>query len=297
MISRFNSDKLHPHLIFGRLSIARGTPAVRCKSYTHINNMKKTLVTLLALASSAMGAVDLSSMTYTIGNASTTTEDGTFTYVLTLDAAAMRTLLEKGQAAAWGTEVMTYMCNGTLTGVVTNGGSNGGKVNTSSLYAKWGTNNAWGCCTSYSYTVEEENAETGEMTTVTKTSSYDLADLNGSAAGTGWDDVAGVGLVYAFDKLNGTTVAMTLCSADGATIFSHVITMGGLKSASAGAAAVEFGDMVTSYYYSNDVLSADDALAASGVAAVESMSVVPEPTTATLSLLALAGLAVRRRRR
>lgn len=259
--------------------------------------MKKTLITLLALASTAMGAVDLSTMTQTIGNAATTTEDGTFSYVITLDASKTRLLLEKGQEPAWGTEILTYSCNGTLTGIVTNGGSSSNQINTSSLYAKWGTGNAWGNYTSYTYTVEEVNPETGVLETVTKTSSYDLADLNGSAEGTGWDSVAGVGIVYAFDKQNGTTVALTLCDADGAAIFNHVITMSGLKSASAGAAAVEFGDMVTSYYYSNDVLSADDALAASGVAAVESMSVVPEPTTATLSLLALAGLAVRRRRR
>ncbi len=262
--------------------------------------MKKTLITLMALASCAMGAVNLESsdFTYTLGNSATTTDDGTFSYVLTIDAEALRNVLEKGQTPSWGTEIITYNCNGTLTGIVTNGGSSSNKINTSSLYAKWGTNNAWGNFMHYKDAVYETDPETGERKEVSPAQTYNLSDLNGDIDGTGWDDVAGAGIVYTFDKINGSKAALTLCNENGDTILSHVLTLGGLKSGSAGAAAVEFGDMVTSYYYNNaTVLSEADAKEASRLAAVLSMSVVPEPATATLSLLALAGLAMRRRRK
>lgn len=249
-------------------------------------------VTMLILAGGAVGAVDLSSMSHTVGNAGTTTQDGTFTYVLTLDVATMRSLLEKGQAAAWGTSIVSYNAGGTLTGIVVNGSSTNGTINTSSLYGKWGSNNAWG--NFMSYTVQETNPTTGAVETVTK--SYDLADLNGAAAGTGWDAVAGAGIVYTFDAARGSKCALTLCDASGASVFSHVCTLSGLKSAAAGAASVSFGDMVTGYYYSDSVLSEADSLSASSLAAVESLALIPEPTTATLSLLALATLALRRRR-
>ena len=254
--------------------------------------MKKTLITLMAVASCAMG-LTLEEMTFTAGNAATTTEDGTFTYALTLNVNALRNLLEKGQTTAWGTKVVEYSAGGTATGMVINGSSQTGTslVGNSSLYAKWGTNNAWG--NYMSYTVQEPNAETGEMTDVSKT--YDLADLNGSAEGTGWDSVAGAGIVYSFDKSAGTVGALTLCNADGNVILSHSVLLGSLKTSSAVAAAISFGDMVTGYYYSNNAANAADALAAATQIAVN--SIIPEPATATLSLLALAGLAARRRRR
>ncbi len=261
--------------------------------------MKKTLITLMALASCAMGAVNLESsdFTYTLGNSATTTDDGTFSYVLTIDAEALRKVLEKGQSPTWGTEIITYNCNGTITGIVTNGGSNNNKINTSSLFAKWGANNAWGNFMHYEDQKTVTDPETGQTTTV-PAKTYNLSDLNGDIEGTGWDDVAGAGIVYTFDKDRGSKAALTLCNENGETIFSYVHTMSGLRSSHADAAAVEFGDMVTSYYYNNaTVLSEADAKEASRLAAVLSMSVVPEPATATLSLLALAGLAARRRRK
>jgi len=240
--------------------------------------MKKTIITLLALAGATMG-ITLDDLTYTAGNAATTTEDATFSYVLTLDVNILKTLLEKGQTTAWGTKIVEYDCAGTATGIVVNGGSSEGKVNTSSLYAKWGTNNAWGNFMS-----------TGDSTSI------DLADLNGETEGTGWDAVKGAAITYTFHSGSGTKGALTLIGADDEIIINHNTTMGGLKSSSAVAAAISFGDVVTGYYYSNNVLSEADAKEASKLAAIASIS-VPEPTTATLSLLALAGLAARRRRR
>ncbi len=53
---------------------------------------------------------------------------------------------------------------------------------------------------------------------------------------------------------------------------------------------------VTSAYVFNSVLSQDDAIAMNK-AAITAAKAVAEPATATLSLLALAGLAARRRRK
>lgn len=238
--------------------------------------MKKTIIAIVALSGVSMG-ITLDDLTYTAGNAATTTEDGTFSYVLTLDVEDLRGLLEKGQPQAWGTKVVEYSAGGTATGIVVNGGSSNNKVNTSSLYAKWGDNNAWGNFMS-----------TGSDTSI------DLADLNGDAEGTGWDDVVGAAITYTFDLNNGTKGALTLIGLNDTVIINHITTLSGLKTASAIGAAISFGDMVTGYYYSNNVLSEAESKEVSKLAAIAS---IPEPTTATLSLLALAGLAARRRRR
>ncbi len=239
--------------------------------------MKKTIIAFVALSGVSMG-ITLDDLTYTAGNAATTTEDGTFSYVLTLDVEDLRGLLEKGQPQAWGTKVVEYSAGGTATGIVVNGSANSNQIITaSSLYAKWGGNNAWGNFMS-----------TGSDTSI------DLADLNGDAEGTGWDDVVGAAITYTFDSSNGTKGALTLIGLNDTVIINHITTLSGLKTSSATGAAISFGDMVTGYYYSNNVLSEAESKEVSKLAAIAS---IPEPTTATLSLLALAGLAARRRRR
>ncbi|MBQ8807262.1 MAG: PEP-CTERM sorting domain-containing protein [Bacteroidaceae bacterium] len=238
--------------------------------------MKKTIIALLALGGIAMG-ITLDELTYTAGNAATTTEDATFSYVLTLDVAQLKKLLEKGQpVAAWGTKIVEYTCNDTATGIVVNGSGPASKIASSSLYAKWGDNIAWG------------NFMTDGA------SSIDLADLNGEEEGTGWSDVLGAAITYSFSSSAGTKGALTLVGANDTVIINHNTTMEDLKSSSATGAAISFGDVVTGYYYSNDVLTVADAKEASKLAAFAS---IPEPTSATLSLLALAGLAMRRRRK
>lgn len=249
-----------------------------------------------------MGAVDLKDLSYTQGNETATTTDTSFTFVTTIDAKALKNLLEKGQSSdSWGTGIIVYdlgdvMSNEVkqrdlLTGIVINGSSSGGKIAGSSLWAKWDTNNAWGNFMNYE---QYQDGTDASGNPVMKWRAYDLADLNGDAEGTGWDVVAGAGITYTYDSANGSKCALTLCDASGEVIFSHVYTFGGLKSASSLAGDVTFGDMVTVYYYSDTVLSEADAKQASVLAAVQS---IPEPATATLSLLALAGLAARRRRK
>ena len=239
--------------------------------------MKKTFIALLAASSMAM-AVSLDDAAITkAGNAGYNTQSGNFTVALTLDVAKLRTLLEKGQTYAWGTDIVRYICNGTATGVTVNGGSSNNAINTSGLYARWGNTTNWN--------------------SVQWQGGTNLSDLNGDAEGTGWDDVASAGLVYSFGATSGTTVAFTLIGNDGAAIIDSCVSAGGLKSDKAGAAALTFDDSVLSSYYFNEYMGNNETSLKALASTVATTAPVPEPTTATLSLLALAGLAARRRRK
>ena len=245
--------------------------------------MKKTLITLLVLGGVAMGATpDLADANITTNGTTTSywTEDGNFTVALTLDVASLRKYLEQGQTPVWGTNIVSYDAGGTATGVCINGGSSSNKVNTSGLYARWGTNINWN--------------------STCFTSGNDLATLN-------WDNVGSAGLVYSFGATTGTAVAFTIRDTEGTALVDSYLTAGGLKSSSATNAVLTLhNEMVAAGYFFDDRLDYDAAdykalaAAAAGAAipATEGWTrVIPEPATATLSLLALAGLAARRRRR
>ena len=256
--------------------------------------MKKTLITLLVLGGMAMGAApDLADANITTNGTTTSywTEDGNFTVALTLDVTGLRKYLEQGQTAAWGTNIVGYDVKGTATGVCINGSSGSGKVNTSGLYARWGNDTAW-------------NPTNGSD--VQWDGGTNLSDLNGEAEGTGWDSVGSVGLVYSFGTTAGTAVALTILDTEGTALVDSYVTAGGLKSGTATNAVLTLhSEIVAASYFFDDRLAYNDAdykalaAAAAGAAipATEGWTrVIPEPATATLSLLALAGLAARRRR-
>ncbi len=238
--------------------------------------MKKTLIALLAVSSVAMAVSLDDALIAQAGNVGYDTQSGDFTVALTLDVAKLKTLLEQGQTPAWGTDIVKYNCNGTATGVTVNGGSNSGAIATSGLYARWGDGAAW------------NNVQWQGNT--------NLSDLNGDAEGTGWDAVASAGLVYSFGKGSGTAVAFTLIGNDGSVLVDSYVFAGGLKSGSAGAAALTFDESVAASYYL-DVYTGGNEADMKALAGAVATASIPEPTTATLSLLALAGLAARRRRK
>ena len=232
----------------------------------------------------AMAAVSLDDADITMaGNTGYDTQGKNFTVALTLDVTELKTLLEKGQAPAWGTDIVSYVCNGTLTGVTVNGSSNVSKITASGLYARWGTDKVWG------YGDPKQ--------IVTWQGSTNLSDLNGDATGTGWDNVASAGLVYSFGATSGTAVSFTLIDNDGNMLVNSYVLAGDLKSGSAGKAALTFDDSVLTSYYFNEYMGGNEANMQALSATVATTAPIPEPTTATLSLLALAGLAARRRRK
>ena len=246
--------------------------------------MKKTLIALLAASSMAM-AVDLADATYSqAGNTGYNTWGNNFTIAITLDAKELSTLLERNQTTAWGTDIVSYICNGTKTGVTVNGSSITGttKINNSGLYARWGNDTAW-------------NPSGGSD--VIWSGSGSLSDLNSNAEGTGWDNVAAAGLVYSFGATSGTTVAFTLIDTEGNAIINSCVTAGALKSDKSVAAALTFDDSVVSTYYFDSYMGGKETDMKALAYLAATTAPIPEPTTATLSLLALAGLAARRRRR
>lgn len=239
--------------------------------------MKKTLIALLAASSMAMAVGLADADIKQAGNTGYNTWGNNFTIAITLDAEELSTLLEKDQAPAWGTDIVSYNAAGTLTGVTVNGGSSNNKINTSGLYARWGTNTAWN--------------------SVTWNGSTNLSDLNGDAEGTGWKNIASAGLVYSFSAGSGTAVAFTLIDTEGNAIVDSFVVADNLKAGSAGIAALTFDDSVASSYYFDSYMGGNEADMKALANAAATAAPLPEPTTATLSLLALAGLAARRRRR
>lgn len=252
--------------------------------------MKKTLIALVALAGISFGAApDLATANITTNGTTNSywTLDGNFTVALTLDVTELRKVLEKGQAPSWGTDLVSYVANGTLTGVCTNGGSSNNQINTSGLYARWGDTTNWN--------------------SVQWQGSVGLSDLNGDAEGTGWDSVTSAGLVYSFGATAGTAVSFVMYDANGSALVESYVEAGGLKSGSATNQELTLhSDIVAASYFFDDRLVNSEtdyktlAAAAAGAAipATEGWTrIIPEPTTATLSLLALCGLAARRRRK
>ncbi len=244
--------------------------------------MKKyiTIAALLAAGSAFANAVSLEDADFAKGsNTGYDTLGNNFTVALTLDVTELRTLLEMGQAPAWGTDIVCYIANGTKTGVTVNGGSQNNQIKTSGLFARWGNTTNWN--------------------SVQWQGSTNLSDLNGDAEGTGWDFVASAGLVYSFGATSGTAVSFTLLGNDGSTIVDSYVTAGGLKSGSAVADALTFDDSVATSYYFNEYMGGSEANMKALSSAAATAAPLPEPSAfgllAGLGALALVG--TRRRRR
>ena len=109
-----------------------------------------------------------------------------------------------------------------------------------------------------------------------------------------WNDAAYASLVmtytYASGATNGVTAIFTLADASG-NILNQIggTYASGLKAQTYDAACMQLGSAVEYACVYNSCFTTDEAKALG-------TKLVPEPTTATLSLLALAGLAARRRR-
>ena len=130
-----------------------------------------------------------------------------------------------------------------------------------------------------------------------------LAEIFTSA--TDWNNIGAITLVYSYNTPDSgattTNIALSICYLDGTAVSTFSATKSDLMfSGTSGFAASSLtinDNYATSYTLSNDFLSLDEVKAKSVSMLPVADNTVPEPTTATLSLLALAGLAVRRRRR
>ena len=232
--------------------------------------MKKTIIALLALGGIAMGAEE----TF---DAATKTA----TIALTFDVAALEAISDVNFTGYTASKPNFFMFTGTWgdgtsgsLGLANNGSSSS---DTTGMYSSW-----------------VKDSSSGQSTDCGLGSVF--------TSSTNWDAIDAVSLVYSYSTPDSgattTNVALSIGFTDG-TVETYDgtkanIVFGGTSGfASTG---ITINDTyVTSYEVDTTFTSLDDAKTKS-VALLPSTS-VPEPTTATLSLLALAGLAARRRRK
>lgn len=268
--------------------------------------MKKTFATLIALAGIAVGEasaitlsdfsqIDLSSLTgdnkdtYTL---STTTK--VWTLAVTIDSQAVRSYMEKGVkvyptgttdapegaivsgAANSGLQIFdAKLANNSSIGIDTNFGSENNQIKSSGFYGSW--NGAGSSAPVGNYNVNSVN----------------VAPFN-------WDNIGSIALTlsYKYQDDNstaiGTNVAIAVYDKNGDLLGSSYGSNTGLRTDSS-LTSIAFNDAVTSAYLYNQYLAKDDVT--SLTQELGKAALIPEPTTATLSLLALAGLAARRRRK
>ena len=278
--------------------------------------MKKTIIALLALGGIAMGetvpqatlpaGVTVSDLT--TGYAIT---DSTFSFALTLDVSKLKEYLNTGGTAQkrlilshqWTAdtsynqtvegvtstvEATTEFC----IGVTTNFSSQNGKITSDSgLYTrllqkqtplKPGTQNV-------------DKYDRKEMTS----DGAMLSPLyNSNLSAFDWDSVSAAYMTYTYDNNEngankGLAITFNLVDDGGVSLYASYDRDDGLRYEHYNTYNAYFDqELVTAATYYADTLTKEQALTAAHIT-----KLVPEPTTATLSLLALAGLAVRRRRK
>ena len=233
----------------------------------HIENkMKKTLIALLALGTAAVASTEMF-------DAATKTA----TIALTFDVEALESISDVNFAGDVATKPNFFMFAGSWAGGdagslgLANNGSSGN--DTSGLWGSW-----------------VKGANSGNATDTGLGSIF--------TASTAWDNISAVSLVYSYSTPDSgattTNVALSIGYIDGSTTTTYgetknnVVFNGNSGFASTGVTVND--DYVATYEVSTAFTTLDDAKTKSAAL------VVPEPTTATLSLLALAGLAARRRR-
>ena len=228
--------------------------------------MKKTIIALLALGGIAMGAeqtFDAATKTATIA--------------LTFDVAALEAISDVNFGGDATTKPNFFMFTGTWAdgdsgslGLANNGSSTG---DTSGMWSSWVKGSSSG-----------QSTDCGLGTVFTSS--------------TDWDTIDAVTLVYSYSTPDSgattTNVALSIGYTDGTVATygetkSNIVFNGSSGFSSTG---VTINDTyVVSHEVDTTFTSLDNAKLKSAALAV------PEPTTATLSLLALVGLAARRRRK
>ena len=237
--------------------------------------MKKTLVALFALGSVAMGvtledAVATGTGTLTLGSAT-----DAITAVAVVDVAQLQALMAK-DAELTKCTIINFDAGSDI-GIQTNynsydhdgNGETPAVISVSGIYGCWNNGGAYGVGMNTGTGFQDASFWTGGVT-------------------------AAITLTYEYSK--GTSGTFTLLDAEGNVLQS----VGGnyntsLRGSGLSYDSIVFDGIVTDGYVFDQVVTAEEAKALGLAAATAAL--VPEPTTATLSLLALAGLAMRRRRK
>ena len=234
--------------------------------------MKKTLLTLSLLAVSALAA-----NAATWGDSYVYSENGTaitlgsstqaFTAVAVVDVDALKSVMLAGASNtrytlidAW--QVRAEGADGAEIGLQTNFSSNNNKITSSGLWGSWNQGNA------YSFGMD-----------------------SGFQAEAFWTGVDQASVVLTYSYGTGSTAIFTAIKNDGS-----VTTLGGTWNTN----LKSDGMVIDKFTFDSTIV--EQSFVFSNVSTVDQAktlgyTVIPEPATATLSLLALCGLAARRRRK
>ena len=229
--------------------------------------MKKTLITLLTVAATALSANAASwgdSWLYSENGTTITldTAQSSLTAVVVLDVEKMKDVMLAGASLSKNTLIDFIDTDTNDIGLQTNYSSADGKIANSGLYGTWNQGGAY---------------------SVGMNSGFELSTL--------WDATVAASAVLTYSYSTGTTAAFSALKSDGS-----MVTLGGtwnttLRGTGFGANEVVFdANLVEKSFVFNGVSTVEQAT-------YLATTVIPEPATATLSLLALAGLAARRRRK
>ena len=227
--------------------------------------MKKTLIALLAASACAMGATETFDPAVKSG-----------TLAITLNTEALRAISDVSFDGA-GEAKTFFTFNGTwhdgktgYIGLVNNGSSTSDRTG---LYCTW------------QYDAQSKT-------------NHDISMGSIFTSATNWDNISAITLVYSYNTPDSgattTNIALSIGYQDGSAVTTFSTTKSDLMfSGTSGFAAssLTIDDALISSYTLTTEFATLDAVKEQSVAML-----IPEPATATLSLLALCGLAARRRR-
>lgn len=237
--------------------------------------MKKTIIALFALGTTAMGVTleDGEAFTSSSYTAPTTWTTGGLSVTLLLDVDQFAALFENATSSA--RPVFVSMSgNSTANHIIGLAAHEENRIVGSDLVVAGGTYN----------------------------NQYSLTSTGGvgsdSIASIDWDKVTAAALTMALETSSqGTYFSLTVLNKDN-TYTSMYAGLSGLRwSAMGDITSISVDKNVVTQAYAFDGHITNTSAYALNEAAIAASLSIPEPTTATLSLLALAGLAARRRRR
>lgn len=257
--------------------------------------MKKTLIALMALAGVALGETGTIEKTYTPLNGTDHWTHNTLNHTSWEYTEATQTLTFSPTKAS-GAAVSTFTLSDalfaeeatplTFSFSITRGSSTAGVS-----FAIVGNN--------YAIVVGTKDYGSGELfSAITEDLSATAYYCSNTWSNTGVKDVGGSSLLTSCLNYNATaTITGTATiNAEGNTI----LTLNATSTSATGTGSVEY-NLGKDFAINKLVIGADNAQFSDGVWSVSGIEltgrIIPEPATATLSLLALAGLAARRRRK
>lgn len=247
--------------------------------------MKSIAITAVsALLAGACASADTSTTTTTLGT--------NYTVTITFDPSSAFSTLTTGTSTGSANclTLLSISSNNYSIGAGTGYSSSGGAITLSGIYATSATagssplNNY--ISTSWTYTCYV-NGVAQESSTTT---------LGNAASTIDWTDISTAALTMTYSYTTGsdtlgTTFYLSYVDSTSGDVYTYVGYAAALRYSSHSGTAINVDTNYASLVsYSTETASVSEAIA------LNTAALAPEPATATLSLLALAGLAVRRRR-